>query len=335
MLSYLTPQPINHLQVAYLNSKNPGLNMSGIIHKELKKIKAAKDLAEQKYHLITNATIDAIIMITPEGKISFWNPAAEKIFGYKKQEILGKDLHLIVAPDKYHADYKKGFEKFKQNGQGPLIGKLLELTAIRKDRSEFPIGLSLSATKVGTQWISIGIVRDITQRKNDEKALLNAQIILKKTVEQRTAELKKANAELSEANVALKILLKKSSEQGMDIEQKVLNNVDSFLLPYLEELSAKLRNAENQELCLIIKENLEQLTSSFGQTLSLKYKNLTPREMQVADLIRHGRSTKEIAQILGVSSYTIETYRANLRNKFNLKNQKMNLLAYLQSIKTD
>ena len=63
--------------------------MSGIIHKELKKLKAAKDLAEQKYHLITNTTIDAIIMITPEGKISFWNPAAEKIFGYKKQEILG------------------------------------------------------------------------------------------------------------------------------------------------------------------------------------------------------------------------------------------------------
>ncbi len=307
--------------------------MSGIIHKELKKLKAAKDLAEQKYHLITNATIDAIIMMTPEGKISFWNPAAEKIFGYKKQEILGKDLHLIVAPGKYHAEYRKGFEKFQETGQGPLIGKLLELTAIRKDRSEFPIGLSLSATQVGTQWISIGIVRDITQRKNDEKALMNAHVILEKTVEQRTTELKKANDELSEANVALKILLKKSSEQGMDIEQKVLNNIDSLLLPYLEELSGKLNNSDNLELCSIIEDNLNQLTSSFSQTLSLKYKNLTPREMQVADLIRHGRSTKEIAQILSVSSHTIETYRANLRKKFDLKNHKMNLRAFLQSIK--
>ncbi len=309
--------------------------MSGIIHKELKKLKAAKDLAEQKYHLITNATIDAIIMITPEGKISFWNPAAEKIFGYKRQEILGKDLHLLVAPGKYHAQYKKGFEKFKQTGQGPLIGKLLELTAIKKDRTEFPIGLSLSATRVGKQWISIGIVRDITQRKNDEKALMNAHINLGKTVEKRTAELKKANSELSDANVALKILLEKSSEQGTNIEQKVLNNVDSLLLPYIEELSTRISNPDHLALCSIIKKNLEKLISSFGQTLSLKYKNLTPREIQVADLIRHGRSTKEMAQILGVSTHTIETYRANLRKKFDLKNQKLNLRAYLQSIKID
>ena len=306
--------------------------MAGIIRKELKRLRAERDLAEQKYRLITNATIDAIIMITPEGKISFWNPAAEKIFGYKKQEILGRDLHLIVAPGKYHGRYRKGFEKFKKTGEGPLIGKLLELTAIRKDRTEFPIGLALSGAQVDGQWISIGIVRDITQRKEDEKALMNAHEILERTVAQRTAELKKANDELSEANVALKILLKKSGEQGTDIEQKVLNNVDSLLLPYLEELTAKLKNEDNLELCAIIKENLAQLTSSFSRTLAEKYKSLTPREMQVADLIRHGRSTKEMARILGVSSHTIETYRANLRKKFMLKNRKINLRAFLQSV---
>jgi PAS domain S-box-containing protein len=309
--------------------------MDDSVHKELAKLKAAKDLAEQKYHLITNATIDAIIMITPDGKISFWNPAAEKMFGYSRAEAMGKDLHLLLAPGKYHTKYKKGFDHFKNTGKGPLIGRLIELTAIRKDKTEFPIGLSLSATILKDQWISIGIVRDITQRKMDEKALRNAHLILEKTVAQRTADLKKANDELSEANVALKILLRKSSEQSEDIEKKVLDNIENLLLPHLEELSAKLKNKGDLGLCAVIKENLERLTSSFGQTLTLKYRSLTPREMQVADLIRHGRSTKEIAQILGVSSHTVESYRANLRKKFRLKHKKLNLRSFLRSIQTD
>ncbi|MBU1341935.1 MAG: PAS domain S-box protein [Proteobacteria bacterium] len=309
--------------------------MNDITQKKLKNLEAARNLAEQKYHLITSATIDAIIMITPQGKISFWNPAAEKIFGYKKHEIMGKDLHLIVAPGKYHAPYKKGFETFKLTGKGPLIGRLLELTAIKKNGTEFPIGLSLSAAKVDNAWISIGIVRDITQRKIDEKALQNAHMILEKTVAQRTVELKAANAELSEANVALKILLKKSSEQGNEIEKKVLNNLDNIVLPYLEELLSRLKNENDRSLCLTIQKNLELLTSSFGRTLSLTYRSLTPREIQVADLIRHGRSTKEMAQLLGVSGFTIETYRGNLRKKFDLKNKKMNLRAFLNSIRND
>lgn len=309
--------------------------MSKITKEDIEKLETARNLAEEKYYLITNAAIDAIIMITPEGKVSFWNPAAEKIFGYKKEEIMGQNLHRILAPEKYYSPYKKGFETFKQTGEGPLVGKFLELSAIKKDGSKFPIGLSLSATKVDGAWISIGIVRDITQKKMDEEALLNAQTILEKTVEQRTAELKEANAELSETNVALKVLLKKSGEQGGDIENKVLNNIDTFVLPYLEQLLSKLNDPENLKLCSIIKENLEQITSSFCQTMTLKYLNLTPREIEVANLIRNGRSTKEIATFLSVSLFTIETYRANMRKKFNLKNKKTNLRAFLKSIKND
>jgi DNA-binding CsgD family transcriptional regulator len=169
----------------------------------------------------------------------------------------------------------------------------------------------------------------------DEKALRNAHLILEKTVAQRTADLKKANDELSEANVALKILLKKSSEQSAAIEKRVLDNIENLLLPHLEELTAKLLRKGDLALCAVIKENLKRLTSSFGQALAFKYRRLTPREMQVADLIRHGRSTKEIAQILGVSSHTVETYRANLRKKFRLKHKKLNLRTFLRSIQTD
>ena len=306
--------------------------MNEIIQKKLGELETARNIAEQKYFLITNATIDAIIMITPKGTISFWNPAAEKIFGYKKKEIIGKDLHLIIAPKKYHNRYKKGFERFKKAGKGPLINKMIELTAIKKNGTEFPIGLSLSATKASGSWLSIGIVRDISRRKRDEKALQNAHVILEKTVEQRTAELKKANKELSEANVALKVLLKKSSEQNAEIEEKVLNNIDSLVLPYLEELVSKLKDEKNQLICSTIKKNLERVTSSFNQSLILKYRHLSPREIQVADLIRHGKSTKEMAELMSVSSFTIETYRGNLRKKLDLKNKKINLKLFLKTI---
>ena len=309
--------------------------MNEIIKKKLEELEAARNIAEQKYFLITNATIDAIIMITPKGTISFWNPAAEKIFGHKKKEVIGKDLHLIIAPKKYHDRYKQGFERFKRAGKGPFINKMIELIAIKKNGTEFPIGLSLSATKASGSWLSIGIVRDISRRKRDEKTLKNAHIILEKTVEQRTAELKKANSELSEANVALKVLLKKSSEQNVEIEKKVLNNIDNLVLPYLEELVSKLKNENNQLICSTIKKNLKCVTSSFNQSLILKYRHLSPREIQVADLIRHGKSTKEMAELLSVSSFTIDTYRGNLREKLYLKNKKINLKLFLKTIKNN
>lgn len=318
------------------------MEKTNLLQQEIKQLALEKKLAEEKYDLITSATIDAIIIMTEDGKISLWNPAAEKIFGYKQEEILGKDLHLVVAPKKYHEAYKLGYQKFKKSGKGPLIGKLLELTAVKKDGSEFPIGLSLSSTKVGKSWISIGIVRDITLRKKNEKALQKAHLDLEKQVKKRTAQLQKANKqlkrkakELAEANVALKILLKKSSEAGKEIEEKILNNIDELVHPYIDELALKLKNHNNTLLLKIVKNNLDKISSSFAQTLLIKYRNLTPREIQVADLIRHGRSTKEIAQILNVGIFTVETYRSNLRNKFKLKNKKVNLRSYLKSIITD
>lgn len=308
------------------------ITMNKIIQEKINALEAAREVAEQKYSLIANAAIDAIIMITQVGTISFWNPGAEKIFGYKKEEALGKDLHLLIAPEKYHDRYKKGFEMFKQAGSGPFINRLTELTAIKKNGTEFPIGLSLSAAKSGELWVSIGIIRDISRRKRDEKALKNARTVLEETVENRTAELKKANSELSEANVALKVLLKKSGEQNTEIEDKIMLNIDSLVFPYLEELLSKLKDEKNRGLCTTITENLKLVTSSFNQTLIMKYSHLSPREIQVADFIRHGKSTKEIAFLMGISTYTVDTYRGNLRKKLDIKNKRMNLKIFLETV---
>lgn len=132
---------------------------------ERKQVKTALVESEEKFRTITTSAKDAIIMLDNDGNISFWNKAAEEIFGYSSQEVLGQEYHTLLGPKHYYEAYRKGFSYFKTTGQVPVIGKTFELTALRKDGTEFPIELSLSAVKVKGKWNAIGILRDITEQK--------------------------------------------------------------------------------------------------------------------------------------------------------------------------
>ncbi len=128
-------------------------------------------LSEEKLRAITDSANDAIIMIDPKGSVSYWNPAAERILGYKSSEAMGKNLHQLISPQKYHEDQEKAFRKFTKTGQGAAIGSTMELSALRKDGVEIPIQLSLSALKIKEEWHSVGIISDDTERKNAERKL--------------------------------------------------------------------------------------------------------------------------------------------------------------------
>jgi len=131
--------------------------------------------SEEKFREMSASAQDGIIMMDNEGNISFWNKAAERIFGYSAQEAMGKELYTLLAPQRYHNNYREGFSKFKTTGQRPVIGETLELEALKKDGTEFPIELSISATKIKGKWHGIGILRDISERKRLEKELFQAQ----------------------------------------------------------------------------------------------------------------------------------------------------------------
>ncbi|KAA0008392.1 MAG: PAS domain S-box protein, partial [Thermoplasmata archaeon] len=130
--------------------------------------------SEEKLRTITSAAHDAILMMDNDGNISYWNKAAEKMFGYKAEEIIGKNLHMALAPPRFHEAHKKAFKKFRETGKGAAVGKSLELSALRKDGTEFPVELSLSSVKMDGRWHAIGIVRDITERKRAEVELKEA-----------------------------------------------------------------------------------------------------------------------------------------------------------------
>jgi diguanylate cyclase (GGDEF)-like protein/PAS domain S-box-containing protein len=110
-------------------------------------------------------------MLDPEGRISFWNPSAEHIFGYTRDEALGQDLHLLLAPERYHDAHHKAFIEFQQAGRGNAIGKTLGLHARCKDGSEIAVALSLSAVHIRDQWQAVGILRDETERQAQEREL--------------------------------------------------------------------------------------------------------------------------------------------------------------------
>ncbi|MEE9509332.1 MAG: diguanylate cyclase, partial [Candidatus Bathyarchaeia archaeon] len=161
-----------------------------IVNEELKREvderkKAVKALSESEeiFRAIGTSAKDAIIMIDNESIISFWNHAAEEIFGYSREDAVGKQLKNLIIPEKLRKAHLNGFEKFKETGQGPVIGKTVELSAIRKDGAEFPISLSLSSVKIKDKWNAIGILRDITDRKRIET-------LMEKTLEERNKSIK-------------------------------------------------------------------------------------------------------------------------------------------------
>ncbi|MFQ5956966.1 MAG: HD domain-containing phosphohydrolase [Candidatus Brocadiales bacterium] len=126
--------------------------------------------SEEKFRTISASAQDAIIMRDNKEKISYWNEAAERIFGYSREEATGKNFHELVIPDRLHEDYFEQFKVFKETGQGPLIGETQEVIATRRDGTEFPIELSISAVKLKGKWNAIGIMRDISERKQVEQA---------------------------------------------------------------------------------------------------------------------------------------------------------------------
>jgi len=127
--------------------------------------------SEERLRTMSDSAQDAIIMMNPEGNISFWNRAAEEILGYSSEEVIGSDLHRLLAPERFRESQLEGFRKFRQTGEGSAVGQTLELAAVRKGGEEFPIELSLSAVRLQDGWHAIGIIRDITERKRAEEEL--------------------------------------------------------------------------------------------------------------------------------------------------------------------
>ena len=121
--------------------------------------------SEAKLRAITESALDAVVMIDSEGKVAYWNPAAERVFGYSAEEIIGSGVHDVLAPQRYREQASRGFSDFIKSGTGNAVGNLVELEATRKDGVEIPIELSLSPVLMNGQWGAVAVARNISERK--------------------------------------------------------------------------------------------------------------------------------------------------------------------------
>ena len=239
------------------------------------------------------------------------NRAFEETLGFTKEHIVGKTVHDILPQKLARVHHQKDLQllqageiKYYEVSSAYPNGKKHDLLVFK----------ALFHNKDGSVEGLIGTNLDISERKQ-------AQLQLELHAE-----------ELENANTALRVLLKQVNENKTDMESKVLDNFARLVNPYLDILEANLANTPQQEYIKVIQENIKKITSAFSQKLSSSYIGLSPREIQVADLVRHGRTNKESAGVLNVSINAVEFHRNNLRRKLGIQNKKVNLRTYLLSM---
>lgn len=145
---------------------------------ERKRVEAALRESEAQTRLIIQNALDAIILMDANELITDWNPQAEKIFGWNRNEVLGLSLADTIMPARYREAHRRGLRRFLETGEGPVLSKRLELSALHRDGHEFPIELSVSPLKVGDSYVFSGFLRDLTQRREAEEAIRRARVKL-------------------------------------------------------------------------------------------------------------------------------------------------------------
>jgi PAS domain S-box-containing protein len=285
-----------------------------------------------------------------------WSDETYRIFGLPKATPLGYKAFLrAVHPD----DREYVNRKWKAALQGEAYDiehQILVAGEVRwvRERAE------LDFDETGGLAAGFGTVQDITERKLAEHQLNEYRDSLERMVQERTSQLEAAMAKLEkvndglkkeianrkqvekdlnaqtlnleETNTALKIILKHREADKVELEDKVLANINELVKPYLDKLQKGRLTEKQQTYVNILISNIDDIVSPFAHNLSSKFLQFTPTELQVTNLIKQGKTTKAIADIMNLALSTVNFHRDNIRIKLGIKNKKANLRSYLISI---
>ena len=285
--------------------------------------------SEANYRFLTENMNDMIWTVDLDLKTSYVNKSVERLLGYSPEERIGKHFSEKCTPESYEHIRRIMADQLEieKSGSEPLNRTIsMEVEYCHKNGSTVWMENLVNGVrdKDGLLIGYHGVSRNIMERKKLEQELRKILDTLENRIQERTIE-------LEEVNTALRVLLKKGEEdlkrQGHDIK----DNVDRLVMPFLQKLKISSSIEQKEMYANIIEANLTQITSPFTNQLSESYKTLTPKEIQIAAMIRDGKSSKEIAEIMSVSTGTIVTHRNNIRKKLKLPSRDINLRSHLLS----
>ncbi|MBN2468047.1 MAG: PAS domain S-box protein [Deltaproteobacteria bacterium] len=266
--------------------------------------------------LILETTMNGFFIADLKGKILQANPAAAVITGYSQEDLRDKDILTV-----YGSLDSVLINQYRKE----MIGEKhirFETKSRKKSGEVIDLEVSQNFLESGSHKILFSFFSDITKRKQAEQAL-----------KEREKELELKSGNLEEANAALRFLLKKREEDKKELETDVLSNMKELVLPYMEKLKKSGLDAKQMSYADVLISNLHDITSSFSHHISSKFMNLTHMEIQIANLINQGKTSKEIADIFNLSVRTIESHRRNMRRKTGIQNKPTNLRTHLLSFK--
>jgi len=282
------------------------ISRSSRIEEELKTFKTIADEAN-----FGNVFCD------PEGYILYVNKAFAEMHQYPVAELIGKHISLLYPPDELdgvktfrHRIEKKGsltdWKSRHRRKDGGIFPALLKVSLIKNDQGK-PSFVAASAI-------------DLTERKKIEDRL-----------RQREQELQEKTINLEEMNAALKVLLRNRESDKTELEEKVVTNIKELAFPFLTKLKNSGLDVRQQAYVAMIEAGLKEVVGPFLHRLSSRYSGLTQTELTVATLVKEGKSTKEISEMMNLSRRSVDTYRMRLRKKLGIVNKKINLRTHLLS----
>lgn len=276
--------------------------------------------SEARFRQVFDLANDGICVLK-DGMVIDCNPRALALFNASREEMIGQaaiDFSLEIQPGGWSSrdEILKNRERV---GQG--MRQFFDWQFKRQDGSFFTAEVSLTRHVIDGAPHTLVIIRDITERKKMIHAL-----------QKREHELEEKSRYLEKVNQALKASLDHREVEIRAVEENMLVNLKRFVFPYIEELGNCKINTDARAYLNIIETNLNDIVSRFSKSVFWKYLDLTPTEVRIADLIRSGKNSKAIAQMLGLSPSSVQWHRKNIREKLGLTNKKVNLRTYLSSL---
>ena len=275
--------------------------------------------SEQKYRELYQNLRDGIVAVDLNGRVLECNRVVESMLGYTQDELRQTDCRSLT-PSKWHEledrivreqlrvrGYSDVYEKEFIRKDGVLVPVELTMYHMKNDHGE-PIGV----------W---AIIRDITVRKRTEEEL-------RRSHQQLTDE----QENLRRKNAALEEILSQVGSERRELSRSIRANIDRVTEPLMGSLLESAENESDRHYLLRLKRSLEEITSPFVSNMERHHSRLSPREIEIANLIRSGYKTREIASILNLSVHTVLTQRKQIRRKLGITSEKVNLISFLKSL---